>query len=265
MPRAWLVSLFALAVALLGGRVARADEVADVRPRAAAHAAFVAGDTVTWTTTYNDCVSSDASAPAQRVLLSTPLRATLDADRSQGVTPALDAQGRIVALVFDGRGLRWPLEVHATLRATVERSGDEIVLHPPLARSLVAERVEVAGEGDVRFEPSPSMGLVHNVGSWSTPGLSERTRHTADDVVGGHDAPLDEPPLYIGPSSELAQGLRGRTLTGAERARPGMLVALTVFLFLVIAITASYRWLGGRARIEQAEAVLREEYERTAR
>jgi hypothetical protein len=57
--------------------------------------------------------------------------------------------------------------------------------------------------------------------------------------------------------------LRGHLSTAADRARSGA-IGVTMISVLVIAVLAwGYRRLSGRARVEQAEAILREEFERS--
>ena len=179
----------------------------------------------------------------------------------------LDAKGAVVALAIDTRRVPdWREEVTVTLVAPVAHDGADVVLVPPLARGGSIQRIEVSGGGELRFEPESALGLVHEVGAWSTPGISERVRHEADALLGGRDAPLDESPIYVeATSSTLERGLRGRALTATERARPGLILAIVVFVLLAAACAAAYRWLARDARIEEAEATLREEFEREAR
>jgi hypothetical protein len=259
-----------VALTVLTGGVARADEDGFISPRAAAHVGRIEGGRVAWQSSYIGNVSgapADAPPRWERLQLQRPVAGVLDAARSPGVAADLQPDGTIRAFEVDTRALpRWRDEVTVVVTATLVVEGGEVVLSPPLALGTGVQRIEISGEEERRFEPESTDGFVHDVGSWSTQGISEQARHETDALLGGRDAPLDEMPLYVEATSPaLVRGLRGRAPTAAERARPGMILAIAVFFLLAVGCLVAYRWLAGDARVEQAEATIREEFEREAR
>jgi hypothetical protein len=252
-------------------RPARAEATAAATPRAASHVARIEGGSVTWESSFVGNESPDPPARWERIELARPISAELDAPRCPGVAAVVDAKGEILSFVIDTERLPdWRGDVRVALRAPLAHVGSnddtKVVLVPPFARGAGVQRVEVSGEGELRFEPEASSGFVHEVGSWATPGVSEAARHDADALLGGRDTPLDESPIYVdAASAALEHGLRGRALTATQRAQPGLILAISVFALLAAACAAAYRWLARDARLEQAEATLREEYEREAR
>jgi hypothetical protein len=257
----------AVAFALSWSAASRADEGVAVSPRVASHLARIEGDRVTWESSFIDNGPVDPAARWERIDLARPIAGELDAAQSPGVAAIVDAKGAIEAFVVDARRLpNWHDAVGIAIRAPLAHVDGDVVLSPPLARGDAVQRLVVSGEGDLRFEPAPGAGVVHNVGSWSTPGVSENARHDTNAWLGGGNTPLDLSPIYVQASSPaLDHGLRGRALTATERAQPGLILAVLVFVLLAGASAATYRWLGRDARIEQAEAVLREEFERNGR
>lgn len=256
-----------VALSLGWSGAARAADALTVSPRVAAHVGRIEGDRVTWESVFLDDGPGAADASGERIDLARPFPGELDTSRSPGVAAITDARGAIVGFAVEPR--RRPYGSGSTVvvvRAPLVRVGDEVVLAPPLARGESVQRLAVSGEGELRFEPAPSTGLVHDVGSWSDPGIAEGSRRAADAALGGRDLPLDEAPIYLRASSSvLAGGLRGHALTATERSRPGRILAVLVFALLAAGCAAAYRRLGRDARIEQAEAVLREEFERHGR
>ncbi len=259
-----------LALAFAAPRAASAEERGSAWPSAAAHLGRIEGDHVTWQTSFvrNTSAETSESPPAwERIDLARPVLAELDTARSPGIAAVADGKGAIVAFVVDTRRLSsWREDVTVVVRAPLVREGEEVVLTPPHARGGAGQRIEVSGEGELRFEPEASLGFIHEVGSWATPGISEAGRRESDALLGGRDTPLDESPIYVESTySALERGLRGRALTATERARPGLILAVIVFVVLAAAAAAAYRRLSRDARIEQAEATLREEFERDER
>jgi hypothetical protein len=269
--RGWpfaLVAAVAIAVALLWTGAARADEGASVSPQVASHAARIEGERVTWESSFIDNGPVDPAARWERIDLARPIAGELDAVRSPGVAAIVDGKGAILGFAVDARRVpNWHDAVTVTVRAPLTRAGGgggggDVVLAPPLARGDSVQRIVVSGEGDLRFEPDPGLGVVHHVGSWSAPSVSEDARRETDARLEGGHAALDLAPIYVlGSSPAFEQGLRGRALTATERARPGLILAVLVFVLLAGASAAAYRWLGHDARIEQAEAVLKQEFE----
>jgi hypothetical protein len=271
-PRLALAACLACVLALCGAGRARAEAsnastaVGAAWPLAAEHAGRIEGDHVVWQSSYFDSLSIDVAARWQRFDLARPVAGEIDAARSPGVTAVRDAGGAIVAFLVDAdRAPDWRNQLDVVLRAPAPSDAKTraITLAPPLPRTDAIQRLDVSGEGELRFEPATSDGLVHDIGSWSTPGISEDARHEVNEHLARHDTPRDDSPIYVKASAPVvAEGLRGRALTASERARPGLLLAIFLFLALGGACGAAYRALGRDARIEQAEAVLREEFER---
>ena len=261
----------AVATLFLGG-VAHATESSEVTPGAASHTGRIASGHVTWESSYVASVGDDAPSftphRTHRIELARPIVAELDAARSPGVSVVrASSEGHpIVAIEVDEERLySWRASVTFVLEQSLAREGGDVILAPPLCRGPTVQRVDVSGEGDLRFEPAPSLGLIHDVGWWASPVVTERARRDADALLGGRAASLDEQPFYLeADSGELSHGLRGRVLTAAERARPGVLLAVVVSALLVLGCAAAYKRLAGDARVEQAEAALREEFAREA-
>jgi len=272
VARLVLAACLGCVLALCGASHARAEPsnastaVGLAWPHAAEHAGRIEGDHVTWQSSFFDSLSLDLAARWQRFDLAHPVAGELDPSRSPGVTAVHDAGGAIVAFLVDTeRAPDWRNQLDVTLRAPApsDAKTHEVILTPPLARADAIQRLDISGEGELRFEPATSDGLVHDIGSWSTPGISEETRRETNEHLARHDTPLDDSPIYVKASAPAAaEGLRGRALTARERARPGLFLAVLLFLALGAACAAAYRWLGRDAGIEQAEAVLREEFER---
>jgi hypothetical protein len=260
-------ALATLVLALVSGRVASAAETGSAWPRAVAHVGRIEGDHVLWNSSFVGNDTTDSSSGVVRIELARPVVADLDAEHSPGVSTVHDPTGAIVAFAVDTRQIDgWREGVQVSLRAPLKTEGVDVVLVPPLARGGAIQRIEVSGAGETRLEPDPSLGLVHDVGSWTTPGISEWARRESDALLGRRNAPLDEAPIYVEAASpSLDRGLRGRALTQEERARPGKLIAIGIFILLAAACAGAYRWLAGDARIEEAEATLREEYAREPR
>lgn len=258
----WVWSLLVVLVALLSGGAAHAAGIADASPRAVSHSGYIRGNAITWTSTYRAVASRDSTATSQAISLADPLAATLDVERSPGVAAVLDASERITTFVIDTERLpTWSYEIVVTLRAPRRSDGGEEVLTPPLVKMDGAQRIDVAGEGEIRFEPSASMGLVHHVGAWSAPSITEGARHELDVFLGRNDVPVDGLPLFVDAASPASSTLRGHALTSDERMRPGLYAAIAAFVLLVGAIAVAYQWLASNARIEEAEAALRSEFD----
>ncbi len=264
MKRPLLACFTALALAALSEAVACGDEIQETGPRFALHAARLSGDSVVWTSTLLDNTGDTGGKRAtRRVALARPIDAELVAP-SPGVSAIRDGRGEIVGYAIDGDQLPgWPARLQVTLRAKLAREGDDLVLEPPLVRGEVVQRIDVTAGRDARFEPAPELGLERHVGSWSAEGIGERARQSAGAQLAADGEARGDVTLYVrSDAPELARGLRGRALTAEERARPGLLLAVTTFAILVAALLLVRRWLSGIARIERAEAFLREEYER---
>ncbi len=276
MRRASLVVRVALLVVSCAVHYASAAEVSVaeeavgvVWPTVASHAARIEGDQVTWQTSYVRNTSSAQNARRERLDLERPVPGTLDQERSAGVEPILNHEGEIVAFAIDPqRAPSWQEAITVTIQAPLVRDGAAIVLSPPLAHGGMVQRVDITGDGDLRFEPAASDGIVRHVGAWSAPGITETARRDANDDLGagspvssGRSLALDDSPVYLVASSPaLEHGLRGRAQTATERARPGLFLAAVLFIALALGCAEAYRRLGQDAQIEQAEAALREEF-----
>jgi hypothetical protein len=251
---------------------AHAADGSEVTTSAASHTGRIAGGRVTWESSYVANAGDDAppSAPhrTHRIDLLSPVVAELDAARSPGVSVVRapgDGHPVVAIEVDEERVPSWRANVTVVLEEPLTHDGADVVLAPPLCRGPAVQRLDVSGEGDLRFEPASSLGLVHDVGWWTSPAVTERARHDADGLLGERAASLDEQPFYLeADSGDLSRGLRGRLPTAAERARPGVLLAVVVSAFLILGCGAAYKRLAGDARVEQAEAALREEFAREA-
>jgi hypothetical protein len=257
-----LFATIAVAVAVSSASASWADETAVASPRVASHTGRIERDNVAWHSSFVGNVGDDPSSSRIRIDLARPLHGQLDAARSPGVGAIVDRQGGIVAFAIDPQRVPgWASVVTVTVRTSLPREGDTVVLAPPIAAGDSVQRVELSGEGDLRFEPAPQDGFVRELGSWSAAGISESDRRAANAEL-GLGRRFGESPIYLKASAPvLERGIRGRALTAQERARPGLILAVLAFVVLIAACAAGYRALGRDAQIEEAEALLREEFE----
>jgi hypothetical protein len=227
---------------------------------AASHDAQVSGDGVTWRSVYVGAHGALAPGEHLRIDLAHPITATLDVERSPGVTAERDGRA-ITALVVEGdRVASWHDAITVTLHEARAHDGEAELLAPPLARGDAVQRVTVGGDGDLRFAPDGAP-FEHHVGYWVTAGVSEADKTACDSALDSHPA-IDDTPFYVAHADALPV-VRGHTSTGADRARAGVLGVTLVSVIVVASLAWGYRRLTGRARVEQAEAILREEFERT--
>jgi len=259
-----LAVLAAIVLAVFSASAAGTEESSVAWPHAASHAGRIEGDRVLWQSTFCDNAGNDPNATRLQIDLARPLEGVLDGAGSPGVSAVVDGRGAILAFAIDPHRLPgWADAVTVTLRAPLARDGDAVVLTPPIAAGDAVQRVELSGDGDLRFEPAPSDGFVRNAGSWSAPGISASDRRATNAELGLGRAALDESPIYLKATTPaLDRGIRGRALTAQERARTGLILAAVAFVLLIAACAAGYRRLEQDARIEQAEVALREEFEK---
>jgi hypothetical protein len=234
--------------------------VTSITVGAASHEARVAGAEVTWHTVYAGNGRVANGEGPLRVDLVHPIVATLDVDCSPGITE-LRAGDAVTGFLVDPAHVHaWPLSFAVTLHAPRVHDGGAELLAPPLARGDAIQRITVAGDDDLRFAPD-GPALEHHVGYWIAHGLDEREKSACDDRLPGR-VTVGDSPIYVG-RGDGPVVLRGHLSTAADRARTGA-IGVTMISVLVIAVLAwGYRRLTGRARVEQAEAILREEFERT--
>jgi hypothetical protein len=227
--------------------------------RAASHDARVDSGGVTWHSVYVGSHGTVGHGYPLRIELAHPVAATLDAERSPGVR-AEQIGGAITAFVLDGeRDGASRDAITVTLHAARVHDGDAELLAPPLVHGDAVQRVTVAGDGELRFVPEGAP-LEHHVGYWVTAGIGDADRAACDATVGSRPA-IDDAPLYIG-HADAVTTVRGHATTGADRARAGILGVTLVSVLVLASLAWGYRRLTGRARVEQAEAILREEFER---
>jgi hypothetical protein len=244
-----------LAVALTA-TTARASEPAVMTLREQAHEARVSRSEIVWQSLYFGDGSVVERGQALRLDLAHPIVATLDPNESPGVT-AVTRNGAIVALTVDpAHAPHWGDGIAVTLHAS--RAPGEI-LDAPLARGQATARIVVLGDDELRFEPTEPR-IERHVGYWADARSQEPERRTCDEVVGAR-APLrlDEIPIYV-TEIDATTGIRGHFTTRKDRARPGVFAAACLFVLIVLGLGVTHLRLAGRARIEQAEAILREEY-----
>jgi hypothetical protein len=247
-----------VALMLLAAPSARADATAPMTTRAASHEARVSHDEITWRSLYVGNAYYPGSGMTLLLDLAEPIVASLDAAGSPGVTPIVDG-GAIVGFAIDADHVpSWSDGVALVLHAP--RTGaSEALLAPPLARGDVTSRIVVSGDDDLRFEPTAPQ-LERHVGYWAAASSREGERRACDEAIGERARlRLDEIPIYV-TGAEASHGIRGHFTTSSERARPGIFFAAVLFVLVASGLGLAHLRLSGRARIEQAEAVLREEY-----
>jgi hypothetical protein len=239
---------------------AHAADTVTMTTRAAVHDARVTRDGITWRSIYVDNAAIADKRQAIRLELARPIDATLDVAGSPGVTPIVSDES-IVAFVIDADRLPyWNDAVAVTLHAPRSDAGKhEEVLEAPLAHGDVPQRIVVSGDDDLRFEPDEPT-LERHVGYWAPASSRESERRACDEAIGSRaPLPLDDLPIYVA-GVDGAATIRGHFTTGPERARPGVIAATLLFVLVAALLAIAHRVLSGRARIEQAEAILREEF-----
>ena len=238
---------------------------ADARPVsswAASHDGTVEGDRITWRTLY---VGNDAPGTTGelRIDLAAPLHvaaADVSASRLVRVVQSGDV---IIGFVFNDAA-PWRDGIAVTV---VQRFDDRraLALAPPLARGETVQVVTVTGQDDLQFEPSRATALVRHVGFVAPDDIDHAARAQCDELL-GRRFPPSAAPIYVRGASRVAtDGMAGALTTADERSRPGVIGAAIAFFAIAIALVLGYKRLGGHARAEQAEVVLREEYEAVER
>ncbi len=255
--------VIAIVTAIVLFRVGTAS--ADARPVtswAASHDATVEGDRITWRTLY---VGNDAPGATGelRVDLAAPLHvAAVDVHASRLVR-VVQSGDAITGFVFsDDAGWRDGIAVTVVQRFDDRR---RITLEPPLARGDGVQVVTLTGQDDLQFEPSRTTALVRHVGFVAPDDIDHAARAQCDDLL-GRRFQASTSPIYVRGASRVAtDGIAGALTTADERSLPGVIGAAIAFVAIAIALLVGYKRLGGHARAEQAEAVLREEYEAVER
>ncbi len=255
---------FAIGAAVLfATHAAEASDSVAMTTRAAVHDARVTREAVTWRSIYIDNEVDTGDPDHRRAIrldLARPVHAELDAPESPGVAAIVEDES-IVGFILDSDRLpgwrgAFAVTLHAP-RRTVDASGD--FLAPPLAKGEVPQRIVVTGDDDLRFEPGDPT-LERHVGYWAKASSRESDRRALDEQIGARARlPLDDLPIYVS-GADGAALIHGHFTTGPERARPGVIAATLLFVFVAGLLLVAHKRLTGRARIEQAEAILREEY-----
>lgn len=255
--------VIAIAMAIFLFRAGTAS--ADARPVtswAASHDATVEGDRITWRTLY---VGNDAPGASGelRVDLAAPLHVAAADVRAPRLVRVVQTGDTISGLVFgDDPGWRDGIAVTVVQRFD-KRSA--MTLAPPLARGDGVQVVTVTGQDDLRFEPAPATALVRHVGFVAPDDVDHAARARCDELL-GRRFQASASPIYVRGASRVAtDGMTGKLTTADERSLPGVIGAAIAFVALALALMLGYQRLGGHARAEQAEVVLREEYEAVER
>lgn len=258
----------AVALALAAGSEARAEERAlSPVPRpaavaAAVHRGSVGGDRITWRSRF--VVQPGAGPGGVEVRLASPLPAGIDVDeaRSPGVRATRDARGRVVAIAHDAAATD---EVSVVVVQPVASRAD-LTLHPPLAAGDEVQAVTLEGRDDVRFEPEARLGVARHVTYSVAVDVDDASRHAADALLALPVGVGQPPPLYVRARGPMVDpGLVGSVTTAHERSRPAYFGAIALFVLGVGALAVLYRRFSRDARVEQAEADLRGEFERLSR
>ena len=238
---------------------------ADARPVtswAASHDATVEGDRITWRTLY---VGNDAPGTAGelRLDLATPLHVAAGDVSASRLVRVVQSGDAITGFVFnDDVGWRDGIAVTVVQRFDDRRA---ITLAPPLSRGDSVQVVTLTGPDDLRFEPSRATALVRHVGFVAPDDVDHVARAQCDELL-RRRFQASASPIYVRGASRVAtDGMAGALTTADERSLPGVIGAAIAFVAIAMALLLGYKRLGGHARAEQAEAVLREEYDAVER
>jgi hypothetical protein len=247
-----LCSAAALCVSISAVAAASTGPVA-----AARHDGVIAADSIRWRSQY---VLRD-EAPAV-IELAYPLPEGAVIDPSGDVEPVKRA-GRVIALrVLPEGPSRGRLAI--SLTEPLATHGRDARLAPPLAAGDSVQLVDVGGNDDLRFEPSPRTAIERHVGFFAPVDLPPSARDACDRAVGYVRARPSDDPIYLTASPALvqAEGLSGSFTSAADRLRTGALGAGGLFVVLVLGLVVLQRRLARAAKIEQAERTLAAEFAR---
>jgi hypothetical protein len=254
------------------GCVARADEVAatkdaqtaptEVRVLAAAHEGRLSDGGIQWDSTFQISHVGAYDGPTTRLPLAMPLPEGVEVlkQRSTTMAPVLDETGRVVAFDIERADLLAAERVELCVRQALEgRRG--IRLAAPLAAGEAIQVVAVEGSGGAQFEPDPSTGLLQHIGYSSGGDLPFAQRRRADRLLGPVHESWGKGRVYLRSDPQLVAsgGLIGDLVSTPDRTRPALVVVGVTLPLLILALLVLHARLDRPARVERAEAVLREE------
>lgn len=175
----------------------------------------------------------------------------------------LEVSPEDIALVRDAegrtRGIRLPADQSAPWMVTLvvrQPAGGDTRLRPPLVGEQVPQRITLRG---AKFFPNDRSALVEFPGFVATPEFGEQNRERLETSFDDPD-PEAARPVFVQPAELDAPTLAGTVTPDDEHRRRTMWILAGVLVLFVGLSAAVYRWLGPRAREEEADAIL-EEYD----
>lgn len=159
-----------------------------------------------------------------------------------------DAEGRT-------RGIRLPGDQSAPWMVTLvvrQPAGGEPPLRPPLVGQQVPQRVTLRG---AKFSPNDRSALVTYPGFVATPDFGEQNRDRLEASFDDPDPEADRP-VFAQPAELDGPTLAGTVTPDDEHRRRTMWILAGLLVLFVALSAAMYRWLGPRAKEEEADAIM---------
>jgi len=218
--------------------------------RAADHAGIWEEDAIRWRSQFE--LRPAVKEQFDRVALVRPLGPEVEILEvaPDSVAPVRDGNGRMVGIKLpDQRTAPW--NVTLVVRQPV---GDAGRVAPPMIGPRAPQRVMLR---DAKFTPANGSALSEHPGFVATKAVGRDRRQR---IEASFDEPADnaDRPVYFRPTDLQGAALPGQVEAVAVHKRR-MVWVLGAALALVAGIgAAAYRWLAGRAKEEEAEAILEE-------
>ena len=188
---------------------------------------------------------------ADTITLALPLPPEVTLLEDSDGSPIRDEHGQII-------GFDLPLRKSSLLlRQPLSGTDALVTLRPPLVESDRAQRVTLEG---IDFHPDDALGMESRVRCATHPEFSVDERQQIDEQISGRSARIQEQPIYLIADDRLSAGLVG-SIRDERRISMGFAAAAGgVFLGLLSLLAVAYRGLERRARVEQMDAYLKQEF-----
>ena len=216
--------------------------------RTADHAGFWEGDHVRWRSQYE--LRSEARKAFDELRFVRPVDGTVVEVAPESVSLIRDPEGRATGVRFPDREPA-PWNITLVVRQPVGEAGR---LKPPLLGSTAPHRVALRG---AKFTPADGSALRVHPGFVATEGVDRDGRRRIDASF-EEPPPKADRPVYFRPMDLEGAALPGRVESVAAHKRRTVWVLGVVLVALVGLGAGAYRWLDGRAKEEEAEAILAE-------